>query len=84
MLTEIRPWHRSTAPMSRVIAALPHLPLPHTKRHRRMSAGAIVRPLAGLMVLLIGTAAVVMRDKLASIVSRGDAGEKQAPDAAEE
>jgi hypothetical protein len=48
--------------MSRVIAALPHLPLPHTKRHRRMSAGAIVRPLAGLMVLLIGTAAVVMRD----------------------
>ena len=52
------------------------------KRHRHVGA-AMVRAVAGLVAVLIGTVAVVMRDKVASIVGRGDGGEEQAPDAAE-
>jgi hypothetical protein len=50
------------------------------KRRRRASAAAIMRAVAGLVAVLIGTAAVILRNKLASIVSRGDGGEEQAPD----
>jgi hypothetical protein len=42
-----------------------------------------VTAVAGLLVVLIATAAVIFRDKLASIVSRGDEGEGQASDAGE-
>jgi hypothetical protein len=50
------------------------------KRRRRASTPAMMRAIAGLVSVLIGTAAVILRNKLASIVSRGDGGEEQAPD----
>jgi hypothetical protein len=50
------------------------------KRRRRAGRAASVRAVAGLVAVLIGIAAVILRDKLASIVSRGDGGEEQAPD----
>jgi hypothetical protein len=80
MFSAIRSWHRPTTPITRVTAALPDLPHPHRTRHRRVGA---VRAGAALVAALIGTAAVILRDKLASIVRRGDGGEAQAPDAAE-
>jgi hypothetical protein len=64
-----------------VTAALPDRPQPQRQRRRRVGAAAIVRAGAGLLAVLIGTAASRLRDKLASIVSRGDGG-RQAPDAA--
>jgi hypothetical protein len=91
--------HWGTSLISRVTAALRDLPHPHRKRHRRVGAAAMVRAVAGLVGVLIGTAAVIFRGKLMSIgrrrnggkeqaadvaeVSRGDGGEEQAPDAAE-
>jgi hypothetical protein len=83
MWSAIRSTRRPTTLVTRVSAALPDLPRPHRKRHRRMGAAAIVKAVGGLLVVLIVTAAVIFRDKLMSIVSRGDGGEEQAPDAAE-
>jgi|ERR1700756_1400036 hypothetical protein len=83
MLSAIRSTHRPATPITRVVAALPDLPHLHRKRHRRRGAAAIVTAVAGLLVVLISTAAVIFRDKLMSIVRRGDGGEAQAPDAAE-
>jgi hypothetical protein len=88
MFTALRSSHRPT-PIARVTATLPALPHPHKKRHRHAGAAAIVSAIAvsavvGLVAVLIGTAAVMSRDKLASIVSRGDRGEEQATDAAKE
>jgi hypothetical protein len=81
MFGAIRSSHGPATPITRVTDALPALPHRHRKRHRHVGATAIVSAVAGLLVVLIGTAAVMSRDKLASIVSRGD---QQAPDAREE
>jgi hypothetical protein len=85
MLSAIRPTHRPT-PIGRVTAALPALPHPHRRRQRHMDAAALVRP--GLGVMLVGgtTAAVIYRDKLASMVNRAGNGteQQQLPDAPEE
>ncbi|MCW3015219.1 MAG: hypothetical protein JWO02_2311 [Solirubrobacterales bacterium] len=87
MFTSIRSSQRPATPITRVTAALPALPhaLPHPHRKRRSHVGAtaIVSAVAALAAVLVATAAV-FHDKLASIVSRGDAGEDQAPDAGEE
>jgi hypothetical protein len=80
MFSAIRSLHRPTTPIARMTAALPDLPHLHRKRRRRVGTAAIVRAVAGLVAVLIGTAAVILRDKLASLVSRGDGGEEQAPD----
>jgi hypothetical protein len=50
------------------------------KLRRRAGGAAMMRAVAGLVAVLVGTVAVILRDKLASIVSRGDGGEEQAPD----
>jgi hypothetical protein len=71
MLSAIRSRHRPTTPITRVTAALPDLPHPHFKRHRRVGTAAILRAVVGLMAVLIGTAAVVLRNKMTSIVSGG-------------
>jgi hypothetical protein len=58
----------------------------HKKRHLPVGAEPIVR--AGLVAVPIGATAIIFRDKLASIVTRGaedaPAGAQQAPDAREE
>ena len=77
MFSAIRSSRRPATPLTRVTAALPGLPHSRRKAHRRVGPAAIVRAVAGLVVVLIGTAAVIFRDKLASIVSRGDRGEEQ-------
>jgi hypothetical protein len=87
MFSAIRPSHRRATPIARLVAALPAVPHRHKKRGLHMGTGAILRPI--LAALLIGISAVIFRDKLASIVSRGhgaeeQAAEEQAPDAAEE
>jgi heme A synthase len=84
MLTAIRSSHRRTTPITRVTAALAALPHPHRKRQHHAGAAAIVSAVVGLVAVLIGTAAVMSREKLASIVSRGDRGEEQALDATKE
>jgi hypothetical protein len=56
--------------------------MPGTRRQLHAGTGAILRPV--LLALLIGISAVIFRDKLASIVSRGDGGTEQAPDAGKE
>jgi hypothetical protein len=84
MLSAIRSSHRPKTPITRVTDALLAVPHPHRKRHRHVGAAAIVSAVAGLVAVLVGTAAVIFRDKLASIVSHGDGSEKHAPDAAEE
>jgi hypothetical protein len=66
-----------------VTAALPDLPDAHPTRHRRVGAVGIMRAAAGLVAVLIGTAALALREKLASFVSRGDGSEQRAPDAVE-
>jgi hypothetical protein len=83
MFGAIRSPHRRTTLMHRVTDALPDLPHAHRKRHRRMGAAAIVGAVAGLVVVIIGTAAVIFRKKPISRVSRGDGGGEQALDAAE-
>jgi hypothetical protein len=82
MFSAIRPSHRHTTPMARLTGALPALPHPHKTRHLHVGAAAIVR--AGLVVVLIATAGIIFRDKLASIVSHGDGGEDQAPEGEEQ
>jgi hypothetical protein len=85
MLSGIRTSHRQAMPITRVTAALPdHLPHPHRKRRRRVGSAAIMRAAAGLTAVLIGTAAVILRDKLRSTVRRGAAGEEQAPGSADQ
>jgi hypothetical protein len=84
MFSAIRSSHRRTTPITRATAALLAVPHPHRKRHLHVGTPAIVRAVAGLVAVLIGTAAVIFRDKLASIVNHGDAGDEQAPDAAKE
>ena len=79
MLSAIRPSHRHMTPMTRVTDALPDLPHPHLKRHRRVGAAVITRAVVGLLALLIGTAVVILRNKLTFMV-----GSAPAPDAAEE
>jgi hypothetical protein len=74
----IRSSHRPKTLLHRVTAALPDLPHP-----RRVGAATIVSAVTGLVAVLIGIAAVIFRDKLISIVRRGDGGEEEAPDAAE-
>lgn len=83
MLSAIRSTHRPTTLVARVTTALPDLPHRHRKRHSHLGAPAIVTAVAGLLVALIATAAVIFRDKLTSIVSRGEEGEAEAPDTAE-
>jgi hypothetical protein len=68
----------SAAAIVRAVAGLVAV-LVERKRRRRAGGGAIVKVVAGLAAVLIGTAAVILRDKLASIVRRGGAGEEQAP-----
>jgi hypothetical protein len=63
MLIAIPSLHRPATPISRVAAALPDLPHPHRKRHRRMGTAAIISAVAGLVAVLIGTTAVLMRAK---------------------
>jgi hypothetical protein len=46
------------------------------KLHRRVGPAAIMKPGAVLVAALIGTGAVVLRGKLASIVRRSDAAEQ--------
>ncbi|MCW3065727.1 MAG: hypothetical protein JWN32_2899 [Solirubrobacterales bacterium] len=84
MLSAIRSSHRRKPPITRVTDALLAVPHPHRKRHRHAGAAAIVAAVAGLVTVLIGTAAVIFRDKLASIVSHGDGVENHVPDAGEE
>jgi hypothetical protein len=83
MFSAIRSSPRPTTPINRVTALLPDLPHLHRKRHRRMGGTAIVSAVAGLAVVLIGTAAVIFRAKLASVVSHGHAGEQQPPNTPE-
>lgn len=80
MLSSIRSAHRSTTPITRVASALPALPHPHRKRRRRVGAAAILRAVAGLVAVLVGTAAVMFRDRLTSMVTRGQDGEEPASD----
>jgi hypothetical protein len=82
MFRAIRSKRRPTTPIARLTAALPALPRPHKKRLLPVGAGAIVR--AGLVAVLIATTAVIFRDKLASIASRGDGGEEHAPESEEQ
>jgi hypothetical protein len=63
MLIAIRSGHRPATPISRVAAALPDVPHPHRKQHRRVGAAAIISAVAGLVAVLIGSAAVLMRAK---------------------
>jgi hypothetical protein len=77
MFSVIRSSRRPATPLTRVTAALPGLRHSHQKAHRRVGPAAITRAVAGLVVVLIGTAVVIFRDKLASIVSRGHRGEEQ-------
>lgn len=84
MFSAIRSSHRPATPLTRVTAALRGLPHSHRKGHRRVGAAVIARAVAGLVVVLIGTGAVIFRDKLASIVSRRDRGEEQALGAGED
>lgn len=84
MLTAIRSSKPPPTPITRVTDALRDLPLPHTKPQRRVDPAVIVGAVAGLVALLMGIAAFIFRDKLASFVSRGDVGEAQALDAARE
>jgi hypothetical protein len=80
MLIAIKYMQRPTTPVGRLTAALPSMP--GTRRQLHAGTGAILRPV--LLALLIGISAVIFRDKLASIVSRGDGGTEQAPDAGKE
>jgi hypothetical protein len=82
MFNAVRSSHRRTTPIARLTSALPARPHSHKKRQLPVDPGAIVR--AGLVAVPIATGAVIFRDKLASIVSRGDDGEEQAPDTREE
>jgi hypothetical protein len=70
---------RPTMLITRVTAAVPDLRHPRGKRHRRVGAVAIVSAVAGLVAVLIGTAAVIFRKKPTSSMSRGDEGEEQTP-----
>jgi predicted benzoate:H+ symporter BenE len=70
MFSAIQPWHRPTTPMTRMSAAMADLPLPHRKRHRRMGPAAMVSGFAGLVVALMGAAAVIFRDKLSSMMGK--------------
>jgi hypothetical protein len=72
-----------TTLIARVTRALPDVPHPH-KKHRHAGAAAIMRAVAGLVGVLIGTGAVIFRNKLASLVSRGKRGEEHASEAAKE
>jgi hypothetical protein len=63
MLIAIRSGHRPATPISRVAAALPDVPHPHRKQHRRVGAAAIISAVAVLVAVLIGSAAVLMRAK---------------------
>jgi hypothetical protein len=74
--------HRPTMLITRVTAALPDLPHPHRKRRRRVGTAAIVSAVAGLMGVLVATAALISRKKRISSVSRGDGGGERTPDAA--
>jgi len=67
------------AAIMRAVAGLVAV-LVERKPRRRAGGAAIRRAVAGLVAVLIGTAAVILRDKLASIVRRGGGGEEQAPD----
>jgi hypothetical protein len=78
MFSAIRSSHRPATPIARLTAALPDLPHHHKKRHLPVGADPIVR--AGLVAVPIGATAVIFRDKLASFVCDGNAGQKQAPD----
>jgi hypothetical protein len=84
MFSAIRSLHRPTTPIARVTAALRDLPHVHRKRRGRVGAAAILRAVAGVVAVLIGTAAFILRDKLASMLSRGDGDEEQPPGAAEQ
>jgi hypothetical protein len=82
MFSAIRTSKRRMPLMTRVTAALPDLPHDR-KRRRRPSAAVIVSAVAAVVAVLIGVAAVIFRDKVASIVSRGDKGEEPGPVAAQ-
>jgi hypothetical protein len=84
MFSAIRSLHRPATLITRVTGALPDLPHHHRSRHRRVSAALIGKAVAALAVVLIGSAAVMFRGKLASRVCRGDGGEEQAPAAEEQ
>jgi hypothetical protein len=83
MLRAIRSSQRPTTLMTRVTAALPALPGPHRKRRRRVATAPIVGAAAGLVVVLVGIAAVVFRSRLVAAGCHGDGGEEQASDATE-
>jgi hypothetical protein len=82
VFSAIRPSKRPTSLVTRVTAGLPDMPH-YRKRQSRPGAAVIATAVAGLVAVLMGVAAVIFRDKLASIVSRGDGGEEQAPVAAQ-
>jgi hypothetical protein len=79
MFSPIRSTHRRATPIARLSAVLPAVS--HSRKRWQLPVGtaAIVRPM--LVVLLIGTAAIIFRDKLASIVTRVDGDAEQAPEA---
>jgi hypothetical protein len=85
MFSAIRFTHRRKTPIARLTGALPALPHLHKSRHLHVGAAAIVR--AGLVAMLIATAGIIFRGKLASIARRsngGEGAEEQAPEAGEE
>jgi hypothetical protein len=88
MFREITPWHRHATPLSRAVHAMPAVPHPHVphRKRSRFGTGAVVRAVAGLVAVLIGTGGVILREKLTSMFRRkkhADGGESPA-DAAEE
>jgi hypothetical protein len=82
MLTAIRSGQRPATPISRVAAALPDLPHLHRQRHRRVGAAAIISALAVLVAGAHRHRRGPDARQAASIMSRGDVGGEQAPDAA--
>ena len=88
MLRDMIPGHRPATPLTRATAALPdlhhmHVPHPHLHRQRRrFGTAAVVRAVAGLLAVLVGTGGVILREKLMSMVrrGRGGAGEEAASD----
>jgi hypothetical protein len=82
MFSAIRSSHRPATPIARLTAALPDRAHAHKRRHLPVGADPIVR--AGLVAVPIGATAVIFRDKLAALVSRGNERPEQGPDAATE
>jgi hypothetical protein len=90
MLRDMIPRHRPATPLSRATAALPdlhhmhvHVPHPHLhRRQRRFGTTTMMRAVAGLVAVLVGTGGVILREKLAAMFRRrgGGSGEQVVAD----